>query len=222
MPTYFRQIPNLEYINRTSDAQNISEYDKVKNLFKRGKLRSDIFSDLSFFTKYKIIGDDRPDTIAYKVYEDSTLDWLILLCNNIINVQTEWPMPQQSFFNFLIDKYKNEENLNRIHHYETIEVRNTSGVIIISSGLHVQSDFSTTFYDDVLKTTVTKTNITVPVTNYEYEVKIDENKRNIFILKSKFLNVALNDMNDFMPYKKGSTQYVNETLKRGDDIRLTS
>jgi hypothetical protein len=222
MPTYFRQIPNLEYINRTSDAQNISEYDKVKNLFKRGKLRSDIFSDLSFFTKYKIIGDDRPDTIAYKVYEDSTLDWLILLCNNIINVQTEWPMPQQSFFNFLIDKYKNEENLNGIHHYETIEVRNTSGVIIISSGLHVQSDFSTTFYDDVLKTTVTKTNITVPVTNYEYEVKIDENKRNIFILKSKFLNVALNDMNDFMPYKKGSTQYVNETLKRGDDIRLTS
>jgi hypothetical protein len=222
MPSYFRQVPNFEYVNRTADAQNISDYDVVKNIFKRGKLRQDIFGDLSFFTKYKIIGDNRPDNVAYEIYGDSTLDWLVLLSNNIINIQTEWPLSQQSHYNFLIDKYTSEENLNSIHHYETIEVKNSAGVTIIPSGLYVQPDFSTTFYDLQLQSTVTKTNITFPVTNYEYEIKIEEDKRNIFLLQPKFINVILNDMNDLMQYKKGSTQYVSETLKKADNIRLYS
>lgn len=89
---YFRQLPNFEYINRTSDGTDtsISDYTAVKNLFKKGKLREDIFQDLSFFEKYQIIGNDRPDNVANIVYKDPTLDWLILLCNNITNVQTEW------------------------------------------------------------------------------------------------------------------------------------
>ena len=122
MPSYFRQVPDFEYVNRTADAQNISDYDVVKNIFKRGKLRQDIFGNLSFFTKYKIIGDNRPDSVAYEVYGDSTLDWLVLLSNNIINIQTEWPLSQQSHYNFLIDKYTSEDNLNSIHHYHLIPV----------------------------------------------------------------------------------------------------
>ena len=82
---YFRQLPNFDYISRLSGAK-ISEYIQVKNLFKKAKLREDIFQNLSFFTKYKIIGDDRPDNVAYEIYDDSTLDWLILLWNNIINI----------------------------------------------------------------------------------------------------------------------------------------
>ena len=89
MAGYFRNVPNFEYVSRTSD-NNISEYDTVKNLFKRGKLRDDIFGDLTFFTKYQIVGDDRPDNVAFEVYDDEKLDWLVLLSNNIINVQTEW------------------------------------------------------------------------------------------------------------------------------------
>ena len=79
MPSYFRQVPDFEYVNTTNDGRNISDYSRVKNLFKRGKLRDDIFGDLSFFTKYQIIGDERPDNVAYKVYDDETLDWLVLI-----------------------------------------------------------------------------------------------------------------------------------------------
>lgn len=89
MASYFRNIPDFDYVSRTSD-KNISEYIKVKNLFKRGKIREDILSDLSYFTKYTIIGDDRPDNIAFDVYGDEKLDWVILLANNIQNIQTEW------------------------------------------------------------------------------------------------------------------------------------
>jgi uncharacterized phage-like protein YoqJ len=68
--------------------------------------------------------------------------------------------------------------------------------------------------------TITQSNITKEVTNLEYEEKIQNDKRNIFILKPTYINVVLNDMEQIMPYKKGSTQYVNATLKRGDNIRL--
>ena len=217
---YFRQVPNFQYIDRSPGDQTISNYTEVKNLFKKAKLREDIFSDLSFFTKYQIIGDERPDNVAYKIYNDSTLDWLILLSNNIINVQTEWPLSQQSYYNFLIDKYGDEASLASIHHYETIEVKNTGGATIVPAGLHVPSDYSVSYFDYETDTQVTNTNITVAVTNQEYEDRIQDEKRNIFILKPTYLNVIFNDLEDIMSYKKGSSQYISQTLKRGDNIRL--
>ena len=88
---YFRYIPNLEYVNRLRDNKTISAYIQTKNLFKRGVLREDIFTDLSYFTKYTIIGDERPDNVAFKSYGSQYYDWVVLLSNNIINFQDEWP-----------------------------------------------------------------------------------------------------------------------------------
>ena len=222
MPSYFRNIPDFEYVSRTADTKQISEYQKVKNLFKRGKLKNDIFNDLTFFTKYQIVGDDRPDNVAFNVYEDETLDWVVLLSNNITNIQTEWPLNQQSFYNFLIEKYGSEEAIHGIHHYETTEVRNTDKTIIVPKGLKVPQNYSIEFYDARLSSYTTASNITTEITNYTYENKIEENKRNIYILKPAYLNVILNDMEESMLYKEGSTQYLSETLVRGENIRLYS
>ena len=220
MPSYFQQVPNFEYANATRDGKNISDYSEVKNLFKRGKLRDDIFGDLSFFTKYQIIGDERPDNVAYKRYDDETLDWVVLLSNNILNIQTEWPMTQQAYYDFLIMKYGSEEKLNETHHHETIEVKNTSGAVIVRAGLTVKSDYSIDYYDFLTGTQVTATNITTAITNKVYENRIQDAKRNIFLLKPQYLNVIMNDMKDLLKYKKGGTQYVSPTLKRADNIRL--
>ena len=217
---YFRQVPNFDYVSRTAESKAISDYVTVKNLFKKGKLREDIFENLSYFTKYSIIGDQRPDNVAFEVYGDETLDWIILLANNILNVQTEWPIPQISFDAIILEKYGSYENLNAVHHYETVEVKNNSGVIIIPKGLKVPQNFSVTYYDTSLSQEVTKTGITQAITNLQYEQEIENNKRNIFILKPEYLNVVFNDIDDIMPYKKGTTQYVSDTLKRGDNIRL--
>jgi hypothetical protein len=91
MSNYFRQVPDFEYVSRLPDAK-ISDYIRVKNLFKRNILREDIFQNLAVFTKYEIKGNDRPDNVAFDFYSDSNLDWLVLTCNNIINVHTEWPL----------------------------------------------------------------------------------------------------------------------------------
>ena len=222
MPAYFRQVPNFEYVNRLPDSKNSSEYIEVKNIFKRGKLKKDIFDNLMYFTKYQIVGDDRPDNVAFDVYEDETLDWVILLSNNITNIQTEWPLNHQSFYNFLISKYGSEEEIHGIHHYETTEVRNTAKTIIVPKGLKVPQNYSIEFYDARLESYTTMSNITTEITNYAYENKIEDDKRNIYVLKAQYLNLILNDMEESMLYKEGSTQYLSETLVRGENIRLYS
>jgi len=219
---YFRQIPNFEYVNRYQGA-GIGDYITVKNLFRRGKLRDDIFQNLAFFTKYRIDGNDRPDNVANKVYEDPTLDWLVLVCNNIMNIQSEWPLLQRDFDSYLLEKYGDYNTLyNGIHHFETSEVKNSQGSIIIPAGLEVQDNFPISYFDFYRDQVVSKANISVPVTNYEYEEKIEDNKRNIWLLKPKYVPIVIDDMEEIMTYKKGSTQYVNGTLKRADDIRITS
>ena len=325
--SYFRQVPNFEYVNRTKGNTDISNYINVKNLFKRGKIRPDIFGNLSYFTKYKIIGDERPDNIAFKEYEDSSLDWVVLLSNNILNVQSEWPLPQTSLDEVLLDKYGNYDKLySSIHHYETIEIKNSKGGVILPGGLETPNKWKTNgnfiqatntkvnqisgtdakvatvtmyngiknlkvgsevlinnvsssvyngrfpvtsvlkvgdvvikftyvlpsipdvkqpeiggteevtftvegtvgvgnayyyeYYDDNTYHTIPAANMTKAVTNYEYEMNKEDEKRNIFLLKPDYLNVVFNDLDDFMPYKKGAAQFVSDTLKKGENIRL--
>ena len=67
MSNYFSKVPDFEYVSRLPDAK-ISDYITVKNLFKRGKLREDIFQDLTLFTKYQIKGNDRPDNVSFDYY----------------------------------------------------------------------------------------------------------------------------------------------------------
>ena len=218
---YFSQVPDFQYVSRLPNA-SISEYIKVKNLFKRGKLKEDVAADATLFTKYKIIGDDRPDNVASEVYGDANLDWLVMLCNNVVNLQSEWPLLQAEYDRYLLDKYGSYENLNLIHHYETIEIKNQMGVVLVPEGLTVESDYSITYFDWVDEKEITQTNIVTPITNEEYETNLDDEKRNILLLKPRYLNIVREDMTDLMTYKKGSTEYVSKTLKKAENIRLYS
>jgi hypothetical protein len=222
MSSYFQRVPDFNYVSRLPDSK-IGDYVRVKNLFKKGKLREDIFQNVAFFEKYKIVGDDRPDNVAFEIYDDSSLDWLVLLSNNILNIQSEWPLPQTDFDRFVLDKYGDYNTLyNGVHHYETIEVKNTQGVTIVPAGLQVDSSYSVSYYDFFTDLQVTTGNLATPITNYEYEEKVENDKRNIYILKSRYLNIVFDDMEEIMQYKKGSTQYVSESLKNGDNIKLYS
>jgi hypothetical protein len=140
-------------------------------------------------------------------------------------------MSQRAFDKYIFEKYSlgsdtEEDTYNRIyngvHHYETREVLNSYGTVLISEGTIVDDpNFSITYYDDVLETENIVTGIANPVMNYEYESRIEDNKRNIFVLKPNFVGVVMNDIQDTYPYKAGSQQYVNAQLKQGDNIRLT-
>ena len=220
---YFRQVPDFEYVNRSPGNKTINDYKVVKNLFKRAKLREDIYADLSYFTKYQVLGDERPDNVAETIYGDPTLDWVILLSNNIINIQTEWPMSEWSYNNFLMDKYGDDETLQEIHHYECTGVQNSKGAVIVAEGLTIDEDFSITFLDPNPNIgSVTASGISKAITNLEYENNLQDEKRNIFVLKAIYLNVIFNDLENTMEYKKGSTEYISETLKKAENTRIYS
>ena len=220
MASYFRQVPDFDYVNRDSDGKNIGDYQVVKNLFKRVKIRPDILENLAYFTQYRISGDDRPDNVAFEIYGDESFDWLVMLANNIMNVQTEWPLSQAAFNDFLIKKYGDIEKANNIHHYETRQMKNDSGEIVVPKGLTVPKNYKVEYFDVKRGQYVIRTNEVDAVTNYTYEVRKEEAKRNIYLLKAEYVELVLDDVERLMPYKKGSTQYVSRTLKKGEDIRL--
>ena len=220
MSNYFSYLPNLEYVNRIPSEQNISSYTEVKNLFKRVKLSNKLFQDLTNFTKYQIVGDERPDNVANKIYNNPNYDWIILLSNNIINIQDEWPMSNRTFELYMNKKY-GVTNYDNIHHYESIEVKDSSNnYTVLKKGLEVPSDYSITFYDGALGRMSTVTDTNVGVTNYEYESKIQDDKRNIFLLRSDLIQTVIRDIKSLMEYKDGSTQFVNRSLVKADNINL--
>lgn len=137
---YFNELPDVEVISRFLNTENNEEYVKIKNLWRRAKVREDIASIASAFDYYQIQDNERPDQIAEKFYEDPELDWIILITNNITNINTDWPLDNNSLYNYLIDKYGSEEVLQQTHHVETLEQRDNFDRIIIPEKLIVDKE----------------------------------------------------------------------------------
>ena len=154
------------------------------------------------------------------IRDSANLDWVVLLSNNIINVQNEWPLSQIAFENYVLDKYGTLAKLDEIHHYESNEVKDSTGVIIFPKGVRVSAAQSVSYHEPLTSEQVTVNPVSKAVTNYEYEQKVNNEKRRIFLIKPIYLNVVFDDLEEMMVYKKGSTQYVSESLKRADNIRL--
>ena len=319
--SYFRELPNLSYVSRFSGANRNDERIEVKNLFKRAKLRSDIDAAITAFNYYKISEGERPDTLAQKIYNDSELDWVILVTNNITNVRDQWPLHGRNFTNYLLSKYGTSDmteeekyaKLNEVKHYETTAVKDQYNRSLLEAGLIVDKDFTFTSTKELTRNTVVseielllpfpisvnagdvivqptatsggytftggsgtvktsvvgknriilngiagtfitttsgldagnpllsngtiitnsgtsmnpikiytthKTN-TLPTTvnpvkgvsYYDYEVKMNEEKRKIKVLKPEYLSVFISDMRSIMKYSR-SSQYLNQTLKQ--------
>jgi len=135
--SYFRELPNFEYIANFPNQSFNDDYVVAKNIFKRAKLRSDISSAITAFNYYQIVDNERPDQVAAKVYDNAELDWVILITNNITNINQQWPLDNNSFYKYLIDKYGSDEELGKIHHYETVEFRDEYGRVVIPGGYQV-------------------------------------------------------------------------------------
>ena len=214
---YFRQLPNLDYPSLSNDRSSVYDYETVKNIFKRAIIRNDIFDEVTAFTKYSVQGDERPDQVADTMYDDPTLDWVVLTTNNIIHVRDEWPMGNQDFLTYLNDKYTAEELAN-IHHYETEVVRDSNGRLIQLSGITVPEGHSVTFVDNGVLRTESKIK---SFSFLEHETNLNDAKRSINILRPEYLNLFLEEFGDIMEYKP-SRQFVNKNLKKTENPRIIS
>ena len=215
--SYFRHLPDLDYPSLANDRNSVYDYQIVKNIFKRAVLRNDIFDEVTAFTKYSVQGDERPDQVANRFYKDSGLDWVVLTTNNIIHVRDEWPMGNQDFLTYLNDKYTAQE-LSNVHHYETEIIRDSKGRLIQPEGLTVPAGHSVSFLDNGVLRTESKVKL---FTFLQNEIDLNDAKRDINILKGRYLGLFLEDFGNVMEYKK-SSQYVTDNLKKTENPRIIS
>ena len=221
MSQYFRKLPNLNYPSLLKTRESNTDFVQTKNLFRRVKVREDLFANFMQFDKYKIVGDERPDNVAQKVYDNDDLDWIILLSNNIVDLNNEWPLTQFQLNEFLNEKYSPQE-LVSIHHYETLELRDNKNQLILPAGIVVDENFNLEYLSGGQ---VKSTNSLVDgrpikaVTFYDYENDLNDKKRNINVLKPELLGVFIRDFERIMKYDK-SSQYVNRRLKRTENPRI--
>jgi hypothetical protein len=252
--TYFREVSDLLYQSQQTNRNSSYDHTRVKNLFRRAKIRDDFFKNAAAFTKYKIVGEERPDQVAEKVYGSSEYDWVVLISNNILNIRTEWPLSDAEFSNYLERKYT-EAELASAHHYETTLVTDSRGKMIVPAGKIVDSNFTVKYYDNDVKTSNTTTgsytfdsttttfdstlvrfnstnsvsltgtlitkNPVKMVSVYEYEIQQNDKKRNIYILRPRYLQTAIDDMRRIMSYGF-SSQYVDDGTKKGESSRVLS
>jgi len=217
---YFRELPDVEYQSFLSDAISSQDYLKVKNLFRRNKLRDDLQNVFTLFNKYEIVEGARPDTVAEEFYGKADLDWVVLMTAGIINVRDEWPLSNYQLYKYAENKY-GIEGLNDINYYETKEVKDSSGRLILPAGKDVNEDFTLNYSDNGSKVSVSGISVRRGVSNWEYETIKNNKKSSIYLLKQGYLQQFLNDMREIMTYGL-SSEYVNESLIRTENTKVTT
>ena len=211
---YFRELPNLRYPSFLTEKTSSLDFVEVKNVFRRVKLRDDLQNNFTVFERYEIPMGFRPDVVAEELYGSDQLDWVVLTVAGILNVRNEWPLSDRDLYDYSFDKYG--EDLNSIRFFETKEVKDTNGRLILPKGKVVDSNFIIPKPGEPTATL----NPVVGISNYEYETRLNDEKRSIFVLREEYLQQFLNDMREIMTYDE-SSEYIDERLAQTENTNIT-
>ena len=170
---YFNEFPVIDY-NLSGQNGNTK---KVTDIFRRVKVRSKIANNLALFDKIDVPEGDNPEDIAYKTYGDADYFWVVCLMNNIVNRYYDWPLDEYNFQQFVADKYSNPDG---IHHYEITQ----------SSGPTTGNGPDD--YSHKIEVNETESGAE-SVSNYEYERREQDRKRNIKLLDPRYLPMFLEE-----------------------------
>lgn len=233
--SYFRELPDVQYQSNLSHKISSQEYVRIKNLFRRVKILDSIQDQVTLFNRYVILEGQRPDNVAEAVYGSSDRDWIVILTANITNIRDQWPLSNNDLYRYAENKYGTA--LNDIHHYETLEVIDSNGRLILPEGQRVDQNFTIPApydftlngnsyiavgaYDNTQYSGSGTINPVIGVSNFDYETIKNEEKREIFLLKSEYIQQYLNDFRNIMNYTE-SSQYVDRKLIRTENTRLIS
>ena len=237
---YFNNLPNILYQSPLPDKSSTGDIIEIKNIFRGSKLFDYLKDNVSLFNKYVIEDGDRPDTVAEELYGSSRYDYVVILTAGITNIRNEWPLQDYQMYDLALSKYGSETKIYEIHHYETREIKDSNGRQILPPNLIVDESFkidgsSLRFgnnrfmlisgeehkqLDDKNEYTISD-NIAVPVTNYEFEIRKNEERRNIDLLRPSYLQNFINDLRDVVRYSK-SSNYITSSLATTQITNLTS
>ena len=237
---YFNELPNIAYQSPLSHKNSSKDYIVIKNIFRGTKLKSYLDGSVTALDKYVIGDGERPDTIAEFLYGDSRLDYVVVLVAGMTNINDEWPLQDYQVYDYALQKYGSETELNENHHFETFEIKDDKGRQILPPNLIVDDEFkidgtsskyNTTYtlisqagntqLDDKDEFTVKTDNIARAVTNLEYEHTENDKKREIDVLRESYLQMFINDLRDVVRYDKSSS-YITSSLAATENTNVVN
>jgi len=215
---YFQELPNILHPSLFPSRNKVESTVLVKNLFKRSKLRTDVDQAITAFNYFNIKEGMRPDMVAQELYDNPELDWVVLTSNNITNIRNEWPLSHNDLQEYMLEKYGSDANIAKVHHFETREILDEFNRVVMPAGLQVDETFTFKYKNST--NSILNVNPVSAITNYQYEVKLNDQKRRIRILKSEFLSAFISEHREIMSYGK-SSNYISKKLKRTYNPRIS-
>tara|TARA_B100001250_G_scaffold354651_1_gene328634 strand:+ start:40 stop:711 length:672 start_codon:yes stop_codon:yes gene_type:complete len=219
---YFSLIPNIQYDTKPiSYPFSESDYIVTKNFFRRYKISDDAFGYATFYKKYSIQDDVKIETIANDYYGSPFYDWIIILTNNFINPQFGIPVNSETVRKITESKYGEVDAYSGIHHYETLEKKSGESldsldILALKGGLIVDKKFYDSpfaYFNGTQTVTVPGNTVSRSVTNYEHELNENEKKREIYILRSKYLKRFVNEFKKKNLYTE-SSDFISQRMKK--------
>ena len=156
--------------------------------------------------------NQRPDQVALDIYGNMQYDWVILLCNNIINIYEEWPMSEDELERYIDSTY--EEDADSVHHWVTQRITDARGRILVKEDRTVPEDWTYTRPDG---TVIDKEETVRPISVYDHESRKNDFKRNIYLLKKDFITGFIEEFSSLVGYLPNSETDPTEGSKRSRD-----
>ena len=177
--SYFDRFPLMAY-----DVAGNENYKLLPNILKRVKLRSGLRSGSYLFDAYDVQDGERPEDIAFKLYGDAELHWIVLMTNNVTDRYYQWPLTQPQFQEHLTDKY-GAGSEDATHHFE----KTTDSGRTTSNGPNDYSHLVECNEDDENPAIIT---------NRQYEQRLQDGYRQIRLLDKKFLGVFVEEFENLI------------------------
>ena len=222
--SYFKFLPDV-YVRTSSYRQNnVDPYHLAKNIFRRIKIREELDDIILGFSQYTVKNNQRPDEVAQEVYGDANKDWVVLICNNIINLYDEWPMSEDELERYIDSEY--EEDADSVHHWVTQKITDIKGRTLMKDGKIVPEDWS---YNRPDGTAIPKDELVRPISVYDYESEKNDQKRNIYLLRKNYVSAFVEEFfalcqylpNDEVDTEKQTKKSKNTTQEQFQTVKPT-
>ena len=183
-PTYFQQLPNVKYAQSINKA-GVANYVEMKDFFRLMRVRDDIFAEDTMYKEYVVQNGQRPEEISYEFYGDERYYWVILQINDIYDFWSQWPLDLVELETYITERYGSEAD--EISHYETVEVKNDEGDVLMEGGMVVPENFIFYYHPSPDSNEITLSSLPTAVTNRQKEFALNEKKSSINVIDKKYI-----------------------------------
>lgn len=215
--SFFEKLPDLLYVSSIKKS-GFGDYTRVKNIFRRYKLRDDVKKYAFQFYKYQVPEGWTPEQVANSVYSDPDLYWVVLIINDIVDVRTNWPLDSEALENYVYSTYDNPDG---VHHYETYQRKDADGNVVMKQGLIVNPGWQHEYVysqEPLVKKTLNFEVDAYSVTNFEWEEYQNDKKRIIELLHPDYVGAIVADYERVTSYESNSDLEDDTTKKTAIDL----